>query len=115
MPSCIHPEVRLLLDQRILCSDCCKKMYAVSLAQEVFFYFVLHSSKIPVVLATKVAHLHSPLFRQPDGVDCVVRRVYFGVEKWLVYYMDVNRCVHAGLCLYLLTFIGDLRYKILLI
>jgi len=27
---------------------------------------------------------------------------------------DVNRCVHLGLSLYLLTFIGDLRYKILL-
>jgi len=25
MPSCIRPEVRLSLDQRILCSDCCKK------------------------------------------------------------------------------------------
>ena len=25
-PSCIRPEVRLLLDQRIMCSDCCKKM-----------------------------------------------------------------------------------------
>jgi len=29
--------------------------------------------------------------------------------------MDVNRCVHVGLSLYLLTFIADLRYKILLI
>jgi len=27
--------------------------------------------------------------------------------------MDVNRCVHVGLSLYLLTFIGDLRYKML--
>jgi len=26
MLSCIHPEVRFPLDQRILCSDCCKKM-----------------------------------------------------------------------------------------
>jgi len=25
MPSCIRPEVRLPLDQRVLCSDCCKK------------------------------------------------------------------------------------------
>jgi len=24
MPSCIRPEVRLSLDERILCSDCCK-------------------------------------------------------------------------------------------
>jgi len=29
MPSCIHPEVRFPLDQRVLCSDCCKKMYYV--------------------------------------------------------------------------------------
>jgi len=29
--------------------------------------------------------------------------------------MDANRCVHVGLSLYLLTFIGDLRYKMLLI
>ena len=41
-------------------------------------YFVLHSSKIPLVLTTKVRHLHSLLFRQPDGFNCVVRRVYFG-------------------------------------
>jgi len=27
--------------------------------------------------------------------------------------MDVNRCVHVGLSLYLLKFIGDLRYKML--
>jgi len=26
VPSCIRPEVRFPLDQRILCSDCCKKM-----------------------------------------------------------------------------------------
>jgi len=26
MPSCICPEVRLPLDQRVLCSDCCTKM-----------------------------------------------------------------------------------------
>jgi len=26
IPSCIRPEVRIPLDQRILCSDCCKKM-----------------------------------------------------------------------------------------
>jgi len=26
MPSCIQSEVRLLLDQRVLCSDCCKEI-----------------------------------------------------------------------------------------
>jgi len=29
MRSCIRPEVRLTLDQRILCSDCCEKVYYV--------------------------------------------------------------------------------------
>jgi len=45
----------------------------------VFSYFVLHSSKIPLVLTTKITHLRSLLFRQPDGVNCVVRRVYFAI------------------------------------
>jgi len=27
--SCMRPEVRLPLDQHILCSDCCKKIYYV--------------------------------------------------------------------------------------
>jgi len=34
--------------------------------------FVLHSSKIPLVLTPKVTHLRSLLFRQPDGVNCVL-------------------------------------------
>jgi len=55
-----------------------KKCRLQCLAQVVFPYFVLHSSKIPLVLMTKVTHLGSLLFRQPDGVDCVVRVVYFG-------------------------------------
>jgi len=76
----MRPEVRLPLDQRVLCGDCCKKYRLLCLAQVVFSYFVLHSSKIPLVFVmTKVAHLRSLLFRQPDGVNCVVRRVYFGV------------------------------------
>ena len=45
------------------------------LAQAVFSYFVLHSSKIHLVLTTKVTHLCSLLFRQSDGVNCVVLRV----------------------------------------
>jgi len=44
----------------------------------VFSYFVLHSSKIPLVLTTKVTHLRSLLFTQPDGVNCVGRIIYFG-------------------------------------
>ena len=49
------------------------------LAQVEFSYFVLHSSKIPLVLTTKVTHLCSLLFRQPDGVNCVVRRVCLAI------------------------------------
>jgi len=49
------------------------------LVHVVFSYFVLHSSKIPVVLATRATHLSSLLFRQPDGVSCVVRRVYLAI------------------------------------
>jgi len=44
--------------------------------KKVVFYFVLHS-KIPLVLTTKVTHFQSLLFRQPDGVNCVLRRVCF--------------------------------------
>jgi len=77
MPSRIRPEVRLLLDQRVLCSDCCKKCGRLWLAQVVFFYSVLHSSKILLVLRIKVTHLRSLLFRKPDGVNCVVTRTYF--------------------------------------
>jgi len=55
-----------------------KSAPVLCLAQVVFSHFVLHSSKIRLVLTTKVTHLRSLLFRQPDGVNCVVRRVYFG-------------------------------------
>jgi len=71
MPSCIRPEVRFPLDQRILGSDCCKKCKLLCLAQLVFSYLVPHSSNIPLVLTTKVTHLRSLLFTQPDGVNCV--------------------------------------------
>ena len=37
------------------------------------FCKLLHSNKIPLVLTTKVTHLGSQLFRQPDRVNCVVR------------------------------------------
>jgi len=56
-----------------------RKCTMSSLGEVVFSYFVLHSSKIPLVLMTKVTHLRSLLFRQPDGVNCVVRRVYLAV------------------------------------
>jgi len=79
MPSCTRPEVKLPLDQRISYSGCCKKCRLLCLAQVVFSYFVLHSSNIPLVLTTNVTHLCSLLFSQPDGVTCVVRRIYFGL------------------------------------
>jgi len=78
MPSCIRPEVRLPLDQRVLCKNCCKKN-VLGLAQVIFSYFVRHSSKIPYVLMPKVMHLRSLLFRQLDGVNCIVRRVYLEI------------------------------------
>jgi len=40
-----------------------KKCGLLCLAQVVFCYFVLHSSKIPYVLTIKVTHLRSLLFR----------------------------------------------------
>jgi len=72
MHSCIRLEVRFPFDQRILCSDCCKKCRLPCLAQVVFSHFVLHSSKIPLMLTTKVALLRNLLFIQLDGVNCVV-------------------------------------------
>ena len=55
-----------------------KKCRLLCLAQVVFSYFVLDSSKIPLVLMTKVTHLRRLAFKQPDGINCVVRRVYVG-------------------------------------
>jgi len=82
MPPAITKRLcNLALDQRVLCSNC-KKMYNV-LAHVVFSYFILHSSKIPLVLTTKVTHLRSLLFTQPDGVNCVVRRVYSAIIAML--------------------------------
>jgi len=85
------------------------------LAQVVFSYFVLHSSKIPFVHTTKVTHLRSLQFRQPDVVNCVVRRVYLTIIAKLsqkqisaVSGLWINLYVHVDLCLNLLTFIGDL-------
>jgi len=54
-----------------------KKCRLLCLAQVVFICFVLHSSKILLVLMTKVTHLRSLRFRQLSGDNCVVRRVYF--------------------------------------
>jgi len=40
--------------------------------------FLLHRTKIPLVLTTKVTYFRSLLFRQHDGFKSVVRGVYFG-------------------------------------
>ena len=47
-----------------------------SLAHAIFSYFVLQSSKTLLVLTAKLTHLRSLLLREPDGVNCVVRRIY---------------------------------------
>jgi len=60
-----------------------KNVLPVCLARVVFSYLVLHSSKIPLVLTTKVTHLRSLLFRQPGGVNCVVRRIYLAITAKL--------------------------------
>jgi len=56
-----------------------KKCTMSSPGEVVFCYSVLHSSKIPLVLTAKVTHLRCLQLRQPDGVNCVVRRVYLAV------------------------------------
>jgi len=69
------------------------------LAQVVFSYFVLHRSKIPMVLSTKVTHLHSLLFRQQDRVNSVVRRVCLAITSKLVLidYSAVSRVARCVL------------------
>jgi len=81
MPSCIRPEVRLTPYQRILCGDCWETN-VLWLAQ-VVSHFVLHRSKIPLVLATKVTRLRRLLFRLQNGVNSVVRRVHLAITAKL--------------------------------
>jgi len=52
---------------------------------------VLHSSKIPLVLSIKVAHLRSLLFRNPDGINCVATKAYLAIIAKL----SQNRVVHS--------------------
>ena len=49
-----------------------------------FSCFILHSNKISSVLTTKVTHLRSLLFRQPDKVNRVVRKVYLAIIHKIV-------------------------------
>jgi len=64
----------------VFCVVIAVKKYTMSSPGEVVFsYFVLHSSKIPLVFTTKVTHLRSLVLRQLDGINCAVRRVYLTV------------------------------------
>jgi len=51
MPSCIHPEVRLTPDQRILCSDCGNVLW---LDHVVFSYVAQHRPRYLWCLRTKL-------------------------------------------------------------
>jgi len=62
------------------------KKCSICLAQVVFSYFVLHSSKITLVLTTNVLHLRSLQ-------DRVVRRVYLAIisklsQKRVIQFVD---------------------------
>jgi len=52
----------------VFCEGIALKKYTMSSPGS----FVLHSSKIPLMLTTKVTHFRSLLFRQPDEVNCVL-------------------------------------------
>jgi len=58
-------------------------------AQVVFSYFVLYRSEIPLVLTTKVILLRSLLFRQPDGVNCVL---FLGLSQNRLVQLVDNGC-----------------------
>ena len=58
MPSCIRPEVRLTLDQCILCSDCCEKCIMASSGNLVLFCTALKQD-------TSGAYEQSYTFAQP--------------------------------------------------
>jgi len=98
----LRSEVRLPLDQFILRSDCCEKMYYDYPAQVVFSYFALQRSKLPLVLTTKVTHLRSLLFRQQNGINCVVRTcsqitatfVLTSVASWCILAPNFNIFVY---------------------
>jgi len=67
----------------IFCVVIVMKKCIMATSGAVFSYFVLHKSKIPLVLTTKVTHLRSQLFRKQDGVNSV-RRVYLAITAKLV-------------------------------
>jgi len=77
LPTCLVVYIQKSDLINVLCVAIVKNV--LCLAQALFSYFVLHSSKIPLMLTLKVTHLQNLLFRQPDGVNCVARRVYLAV------------------------------------
>jgi len=83
-PTCVCPEVRPPLEQSFCVVIVVKNVSWLGLTLVVFLYLVLHRSKIPLALTTKVTHLRSPLFRQQDGVNSVVKRVYLAITAKLV-------------------------------
>jgi len=50
----LRPEVRLPLDQRIVCSDCCKKCRLQCLAHVVFSYLYCIAASCPWCLRPKL-------------------------------------------------------------
>jgi len=71
MPTCVRPEVRLPLDQRVLCSDCRKKC-SMSRPGSLLLFCTAEQQDTCLMHTTKFTNLCSLLFRQPDGVNCVV-------------------------------------------
>jgi len=59
----------------VFCVMIAMKKNLLWLPQAVFSYFVLHRSKISLVLTTKVTHLRSLLFRQQGGVNSLIIRI----------------------------------------
>jgi len=80
LPTCLvvhdqKPEFHLI---KVFCVVIVVKN-VLCLVQVVFSYFVLHSTKMPLVLTTKVTHLRSLVFRPPDGFNCIVKIVYLAI------------------------------------
>jgi len=61
-----------------------KKCILVSPGTAVFSYFVLHRSKMPLVLTIKVTRLRSLLFREQDRDNSVAKRVYLAITAKLI-------------------------------
>ena len=51
---------------------------------QVVLVFCTAQKQMPLVLKTKVTHFFNLLFRQQDGVNKVVRRIYLAITAKLV-------------------------------